>query len=149
MASAWIRQPLENNFPPMLGKRNTGKQWAIQLIIQFFNVSWDMWEHRNGITHGPNAPAQRRRASALNVQIHSEYRSRTFRLLPRDKRWFHKPLAHVLAYDIQEKEQWLSSVHFARIRWTNRRDTARAAMDASRQLLCNWLLPSPTNPTTS
>ena len=67
-----------------LGKQNTGKQWAIQLIIQFFNVSWDMWEHRNGITHGSNSPAQRRRAAALNAQIHSEYSLGSKRLLPRD-----------------------------------------------------------------
>ena len=129
-----------------LGRRNTGKQWAIQLIIQFFNVSWDMWEHRNGITHDPNSPAQRRRAFALNARIQSEYRLGSQRLLPRDPRGFHKPLSHVLGYDLQDNEQWLSSVHFARICWSHRRDAARAAMDASRRALRNWLIPAPTQP---
>jgi hypothetical protein len=32
-----------------LGKHNTGKKWALALIQKTFEVSWDMWDHRNEV----------------------------------------------------------------------------------------------------
>ena len=34
-----------------LGKSNSGKRWLSSLIKQFWNICWDLWEHRNGILH--------------------------------------------------------------------------------------------------
>jgi hypothetical protein len=128
------------------GRRNTGKKWATQLIIQLQNVSWDMWEHRNGILHNTMTPAKLRALARLDDSIQEEYSAGTHRLLPRDHRWFDKPIETVLGYPFQEKEQWLSSVLYARIRWRHRRDVARASLDASRRVLRNWLVRAPPPP---
>jgi hypothetical protein len=53
--------------------QNTGKQWAKKLIIQLFNISWDMWEHRNGIKFNTMTPAKIRETIELNRQIEQEF----------------------------------------------------------------------------
>ena len=44
-------QGVQQAYHNSLNLDNTGKQWVKQLILQLFNISWDMWEDRNGITH--------------------------------------------------------------------------------------------------
>jgi len=31
--------------------RKSSRRWAMELIKKFWNISWDMWDHRNGILH--------------------------------------------------------------------------------------------------
>jgi hypothetical protein len=31
-----------------LNSNNDGKRWLAALIVKWWQVSWDMWEHRNG-----------------------------------------------------------------------------------------------------
>ena len=52
-----------------IGHRNTGKKWVKQLILQLFNISWDMWEHRNGIKHNTLTPEKRRKLHTLDTTI--------------------------------------------------------------------------------
>jgi hypothetical protein len=39
-----------------IDKRNTGKRWTIAIISKLWDIAWDMWEHRNHITH--NSPTE-------------------------------------------------------------------------------------------
>lgn len=120
--------------------KNTGRQWAKQLIIKLFNTSWDMWEHRNGIKHNTVTPEKLRALRILDESIRDEYSVGVKGLLPRDKRWFTKPLQTVLdTYSEVSKKQWLASVVNARLKWTRRRESARVAQDKSRQVLQAWL----------
>jgi hypothetical protein len=98
-----------------LGLDNTGKQWVRLLILQLFNISWDMWEHRNGIKHKTLTPAKRRAIQLLDQRIYSEFATGSRHLLPRDKRWL-RGSAHdlVAKLDTVQKSQWLASVANAR-----------------------------------
>ena len=128
---------------------NTGKQWTKQLLQKLFNVSWDMWEHRNGIKHKTLTPARIRALRNLETSIRAEYHKGNTALLLRDKQLLSKPLQTVLAYPCIEQEQWLSSVSLARIRWSRRRESARASQDASRQVMRTWLHTPSTSLSTS
>lgn len=126
---------------------NTGKQWVKQLIVQLFNISWDLWEHRNGIKHNSMTPAKLRAILVLDTRIRAEFDLGDAHLHIRDKRWFVKPLHTILdTYTTVEKGQWLASVEMSRWRWTRRRDLHRFQQDASRQLLRNWMATQPTPP---
>lgn len=126
---------------------NTGKQWVRQLIIQLFNISWDMWEHRNAIKHNTVTPASLQIIYSLDNHIRDEFAIGDSNLLPHDKRWFSKPLLTILdTYTKVEKDQWLASVTQARLRWQRRRDITRATLDASRRLLRNWMIPTGPHP---
>jgi hypothetical protein len=101
---------------------NTGIQWVCQFILQMFNVSWDMWEHRNGIKHNTVTPAKRHKLDAVDAQIQDEFVTGSTQLLPWDKHWLaESPDALINKYSLVEKNQWLASVACARWRWTRRR----------------------------
>jgi hypothetical protein len=133
-------QAIQHDYFVSLGLRNTGAKWAAQLIIKLFNTSWDMWEHRNGIKHKTLTPAKLRVIRDLDSSISTEYSQGPSSLLPKDRQWLKKPLQTILdSYSVVEKKQWLASIAVARLKWTYRRETARASQDASRRLLSRWL----------
>ena len=35
----------------LMNRQTTGKRWSIALLEKLILVSWDMWDHRNGIAH--------------------------------------------------------------------------------------------------
>ena len=131
-----------------IGRQNTGKKWVRSLILQLFNISWDMWEHRNSIKHHTITAAKAREIAAVDQDIREEYTTGSDNLLPRDQKWFQKSLVDTLSdYDLVQKQQWLTSVAQARVRWNRRRELARHSQNNSRLLLRNWLIPQPPPPT--
>ena len=40
-----------------LNRLESGKRWATALILKFWNIAWDLWQHRNHTTHHSNAQA--------------------------------------------------------------------------------------------
>jgi hypothetical protein len=98
---------------------NTGIQWVRQFILQMFNVSWDMWEHRNGIKHNTVTPAKPHKLDAVDAWIQDEFVTGSTQFLPQDKRWLaESPDALINKYSLVEKNQWLASVACAQWRWT-------------------------------
>lgn len=64
---SWGRCPFtgkaSNNFTTRVSTwtiQENSEQWVKQLIIQLFNISWDMWTHRNGIKHNTITAAKQR-----------------------------------------------------------------------------------------
>ena len=130
-----------------IGRRRTGKKWIKLLIVQLFNISWDMWEHRNAIKHNTPTAAKLRELQSLDDTIRDEYSLGTTNLIPRDHQWFQVPLETVLQeYDINKKQQWIVSVAQARMRWKRRLEHVQHSQNASRQILRNWLTPIPNPP---
>jgi hypothetical protein len=140
VANQW--HAVQQAYYTSLGLDNTGRQWVRQLILQLFNISWDMWEHRNGIKYKTVTPAKIRELRMLNNRVKMEFDLGPRQLLPRDKRWFtHSIHTLTTTYTTVQKVQWLASVANARMRWTCRQDLHRASTDTSRRLLRNWLAP--------
>jgi|NOAtaT_6_FD_contig_81_301931_length_1652_multi_2_in_0_out_0_3 hypothetical protein len=48
---AYEREFLQSSHYALIGSRKSGRRWLIQVIKKLWLVSWDMWEHRNGILH--------------------------------------------------------------------------------------------------
>lgn len=141
---------VQQDYYNSLALDNTGKQWVKQLLIQLFNISWDMWDHRNGIKHSALNPALLQEIQLLDSSMQTEFEFGNRDLLSRDKRWFSKPCQTLIEkFTKVEKEQWLASVANARWQWTRRRETIRASYEASRRLFRNWITPAvlpPPNP---
>ena len=142
-------QSAQQSYYTWLGHRNTGKKWVTSLILQLYNISWDMWEHRNNIKHNTLNPAKFRKIRALDTSIRQEYTKGQDNLLSRDQRWFkHTAQTIIDQYTPTEKSQWLTSIRNARWRWLQRQESHRLTQDASRQLLRNWLIPLQSKPPT-
>ena len=130
---------VQQRYYEWLGKRNTGKKWAVALIQKVFSVSWDMWDHRNDVRVNTVTPAKARRILVLNQLILDEYERGSMGMIARDQHWLIKPTGTILAYDFERKEQWVESVQLARIRFHNRDDHEAATNRQQRTLLAAWL----------
>jgi hypothetical protein len=109
----------QQSYYEWLQRKNTGKRWTTTLIKKLWEVTWDMWEHRNAERISPTSPAALREHARLDVRIHAEY------ALPRllsikDRRWFIRPKEVLCTESIEYKLQWLESVTLARARYARR-----------------------------
>jgi hypothetical protein len=130
----------QQKYYTMLQLQNTGKQWARKLILQLFNISWDLWELRNGIKHNTLTPEKLRETILLNQKITNEFELGHETLLPRDHAWLSKPINSIIDnYTIKEKHKWLISIEQARERRRNRSNNLSRSQIASRTSFEKWL----------
>ena len=114
-----------------LERKNTGRRWITTLIKKMWEISWDMWEQRNGELTNPESPASLMEHARLDALIHIEYED-PVTLAVRDRRWFRRSKEIIATETIDYKKQWLESVSLARARFARRQPTnlqsQRAAM---------------------
>jgi len=93
--------------------RRSSKRWIAELIKKLWNVSWDLWAHRNGILHTSPAARQEIIEKQVNDQIRNIYAGGT-QALSRDAiGMLRKPLEHTLQLPLATKQQWMESIHDA------------------------------------
>jgi hypothetical protein len=106
-----------------LQRRNTGKRWITQLIAKLWEISWNMWEQRNGESKNPASPAILREHERLDAIMKREYNDLTT-LTIRDRRWFRRPKEILFTESLEYKQLWLESVSMARARFARRNNTS-------------------------
>jgi len=57
--------------------RRSSKRWIAELIKKLWNVSWDMWAHRNGILHQSPVARQEILEKQINDQVRAIYEGGT------------------------------------------------------------------------
>ena len=132
---------VQHRYYEWLKRRNTEKAWLQAVIKKVWEVSWDMWDHRNQVRLGTITPAMRREADIINAQITHQFEEGQVGLGQRDHHWLSKPLAHVLAYDPEHKSQWLESVELARVRFTNRHEFEDSSIRHQCEFMESWRNP--------
>jgi hypothetical protein len=135
---AWAAK--QQDYYDWLNKKNTGKRWVTTLITKLWEISWDLWEHRNGELKNPSSPASIRDHARLDALIAADYADQT-QLFRKDYRWFRRPRAIIFLESLDYKTQWLESVFLARARYSRRR---RTSTRAQRALMHSTFRPSTT-----
>ena len=105
-----------------LKRRNTGKRWATTLIKKMWEISWNMWEQRNGELTNPESLASLREHARLDARISHKYND-ILTIAIKDRRWLRRPKEVVATESIAYKQQWLESVSLARARFARRQPT--------------------------
>lgn len=118
---AWAAK--QQDYFDWLQRRNTGKRWITTLIKKLWEISWNMWEQRNGELTNPSSPATLREHARLDALIRHEYTDLST-LAKRDRRWFRRPKEILFTEPLDYKNQWLESVSTARLRYSRRRNTS-------------------------
>jgi hypothetical protein len=121
---AWAAK--QQDYYNWLQRRNTGKRWVTTLIKKLWQISWNMWEHRNGALTDPECPASIREHARLDALITTEYEE-VSPLAKRDRRWFRRPKEVLHTESLEFKTQWLESVRLARVRYARRHNTSTQA----------------------
>ena len=96
--------------------RRSSRRWLTQLTLQFFNISWDLWEARNGILHRSGVNL---RLIELRARIEREVSLGNTHNIPGIKRLLksHDKILH--SRSLAKMEQWLAAIKCYRDRkWT-------------------------------
>jgi hypothetical protein len=90
------------------------KRWILALICKVWEVTWDLWEHRNGIKHDSSNHLQLQHTASLELRIWQEFATR-LGMLPRAKSYlFPEMVTTILSQSLASQEAWLRSVTEAR-----------------------------------
>jgi hypothetical protein len=106
----------QQDYYTWLKKKNTGRRWTTTLIKKLWQISWDMWEQRNGELKNPKSSASLWEHARLDVSITLEYTDLTT-LATKDRPWFRRPQEVLFTDSIAYKQQWLESVASAHARY--------------------------------
>jgi hypothetical protein len=120
-------------------RRNTDNAWLQALIKKVWEVSWDMWDHRNEVRTTTITSAIMWETENLNKQIIYQFEEGAAGLGQKDHNLLGKPLAHVLGYDLDHKSQWLDSIALARIRFLNRHEVESPSIRHQGEFMASWL----------
>jgi len=136
-SNKWVAQQRE--FLLKHDSKRSCKRWATAIIHKMFMVSWDMWEHRNGILHTASSYHYQQKRRSLDQNIKQEYRKGTHRLSQDDRKLLDKPLIEVLRLSNDDKQLWLDSMHWARENFIAPEDRAQQQLQRQRGAMLNWL----------
>ena len=96
--------------------RKSSLRWTAALIQKLWDVSWDMWEHRNKELFAGTPIQQQITHSCVNDQIKELY-ARGAQQLPGDALKFLRQLLEmVLQYSLASKQIWLDAVQMTQQR---------------------------------
>jgi len=96
--------------------RKSSLRWTAALIQKLWDVSWDMWEHRNKELHAGTESQQQILHSLINDKIKALYNGGA-QQLPRDALKFLRQLMEtILHYSLASKQIWLDAVQAAQER---------------------------------
>jgi len=95
-------------------RRKSSKRWVSELIKKLWNVSWDMWDHQNGILHSSTITREDILDSHINEQLTSLY-NYGMQEIPRDAfTFFQANLEDLLQQNRNYKKKWIASVQAAK-----------------------------------
>jgi len=107
-ATGWAET--QDAYYKSLGKRTTGKRWLSRLIRKQWEIAWDLWRHRMKVANEPESFTIAREHERLNAAITIEYQRLSGTRLPPLRRWFRRPLPHLLQQNLAFKQDWLHVV---------------------------------------
>jgi hypothetical protein len=110
------RLPSNKSTKNWIKRHNTGKRWITILIKKLWEISWNMWEQRNGEVNNPESPASLQEHARLDALITTNYEDvSTF--ARNDQCWFRRLKEVLFTESLEYKHQWLESVRLARIQY--------------------------------
>jgi hypothetical protein len=115
MLDCWV--PLQHQYFISLGKKTAGRSWAVSLVVQLWQLSWNQWDNCNDINKNTLHPEKQVRLEILNNHIRAEYKLGPANMLNYNRQFFRHPLLTMLQKkDETQKRQWLKLVHQVRQR---------------------------------
>ena len=123
------------------GSKRNASRWVTELIRKLWNVSWDMWDSRNGEVHRNKKTRKEQIIAQLEVDIRETYNEgRNNRFMPRmEKTFFRQDLKELLEKTEYQKRAWILIAK----RYIER-DRQRVARDRSIRIMREWLMPGST-----
>jgi hypothetical protein len=72
----------------ILSKKTAGKRWLSRLIMQLWEVTWDIWRHRMKIVDTIDSQSLNAQMATLDIQVQDRFNRFHDTLIPAMQRWF-------------------------------------------------------------
>jgi hypothetical protein len=106
LSASWA--DIQQEYLSSIRSRRSGRRWLIALIKKLWDVSWDLWDHRNGIVHRSAQQLQSADLIQLDCCVTHAYQDLLQCTSSRAKRHLtFLPLRNILAKDVRYKTVWL------------------------------------------
>jgi len=97
--------------------------WAKNIILQFYEISNDMWTHRNEIVHEKVEESLNVRESLkLQKEITESFNAVPNQTLPIRRYMFKDTLANLFKKSVVEKRYWIATLNASRMCFKNRKN---------------------------
>jgi len=133
MSQHWAN--IQQDFLNSIRSRRTGRRWPIPVIKKMWDVSWDLWNHRNGVMHN-KAQLGASDISQLDHSVTNAYQDLVQHPSRNTRPLIFLPLRNILSKDARYKSVWLRQA-IAAVSTTTR--GARRSLLKMRICLEAWL----------
>ena len=139
ISNGWV--DTQQRYLERLGKKQTGKRWAAAIIEKVWEISWNMWQHRNHIKHNTLHPRRAAEMAELDRSLSEAYDRGNSKLLGQDQQLFAKTKHKLLKGTFIEKSQWIASVAMGHQKAKRAKEDYNASLEAERTLMTRWIGP--------
>jgi len=120
--------------------RKSSLKWKSDLQNRIWRIPWHMWSHRNHVLHQNGTTIHQEESQAIDSEIQLEYNWNRQHFLMHHTRLLDRPVASILALNINDKKQWLTSVYSARnAYYESNHDTNRVRNPIAASFFNQWL----------
>ena len=88
--------------------------WVSKLVRKIWDMQRQLWDDRNDTLHGEGQTIHLEELTAINEEITNQWLEGINHLPPRYRHLFQGDFRTIYQYDINQKQQWLTSVWLAR-----------------------------------
>ena len=113
--------------------KSTGLTWASGFIREVWDISWDMWLHRNNARHDPQSIRNKMERETLISRVQDEMDTGTDGLITDDHYLLNNPLATIQTWDFPQIRGWLELIRQGRREFVRRANDSDHHADAPDQ----------------
>lgn len=129
---------IQNSYLWTQDTKLTGWSWTARLIVQLWNIAWNMWDHCNHIKHNPDHPWHVLTKCANLQLISHQYKMGSKSLLPKDQGLLATMIEQFQSHTNVQLEQWLESICLARQAFWQHQDKMPQQTASKWSLLLQW-----------
>ena len=117
----------------------TGDSWTAGLIVQLWDISRKMWDHRNSIKHSNENPDLLKTIADLVEEVEAQLALGSNTLLPNDRHLVQHPLRKFQGKTKAHLHQWLHSVTLGRQAYFDHQHQQAQQLQQQQQLMQQWI----------
>ena len=115
LSSKWAHLQMKH-FSKMYANPPSLHNWSKNIILQFYDISYSMWSHRNEIVHDDfEEKLNKKESDALKKEITNEYMKGHTNIMQYHKFMFQDSLTTLMEKTVIEKKYWLLTIKASRI----------------------------------
>jgi hypothetical protein len=115
MEGRWSSLPIDiqQRHFTQIKKKRSGKRWLTAIIKRMWDISWDLWQHRNDV-QVIRQEEERKAKNAVNIRY--EFGIGPIGLDQHDRKLFDAPMQDTLTAKLHTQDAWIRRVTLARRR---------------------------------